>query len=215
VFMIILFVYGSCGGSLIGALASRYATRESYWFPASHCDTCQIPLAYWQLVPVLSYLLVRGKCLRCSHPIPCSTFILEVGAGLVATSITDFGSARVVLWLGLWTFAALCDAQTQTFPGWISWGATSLALWHQPPMVWVLTSLFLFMTHRLWRYWQHPTIGDGDVDLMVSYGVLFGPSSLAKWLFVASLLGLLATRSRGRLAFLPHLVASAVGWWLY
>ncbi|WP_260339416.1 prepilin peptidase [Levilactobacillus parabrevis] len=46
-------------------MATRYVTGDSYLFPASHCDTCQTPLAYWQLVPVLSYALLRGKCQIC------------------------------------------------------------------------------------------------------------------------------------------------------
>lgn len=212
--IIILFIYGSCTGSLLVAMASRYVTGDSYLFPASHCDTCQTPLVYWQLVPVLSYALLRGKCQNCGETVPAVTLIVEVAAGLLATTVIDWPSLLVVLWLGLWGFAALCDWQTQTFPGWVSWITTGLSLWHHSPLIWLLGCTCLLAIHLLWPRWRHPVIGDGDLEMMVSHGFLWGVAATAHWLVVACLLGLWRARGGGRIAFLPDLVVSAVGWWL-
>ena len=210
----ILFIYGACCGSLLVALASRYARGTSYFFPRSHCDTCQTPLAYWQLVPVASYLLVRGKCQTCAAVIPPITFLLEVGAGLIATTVATPFSLRVVLWLGLWTFAALCDAQCQTFPGWVSWLAMGLVLMTHPLSVWLVGGSLFALIRWLWPRWSQPTIGDGDLDMFLSYTLLWGLNATAHWLLLACGLALSRARCGERLAFLPYLVVSAVAWWL-
>lgn len=212
--LIILFIYGSCTGSLLVAMASRYATGGSYLFPASHCDTCQTPLTYWQLVPILSYTLLRGKCQTCGRMIPAITVGVEVITGLLATTVTDLASLVIVLWLALWGFAALCDWQTQTFPGWVSWLTTGLSLWGQSPVVWLTGCALLLTIHLLWPRWHHPTIGDGDLEMMVSYSLLWGVTSTAQWLLVACLLGLWRSRAGRRIAFLPDLMVSAIGWCL-
>ena len=211
----ILFIYGACCGSLLVALASRYATGTSYFFPRSHCDTCQTPLAYWQLVPVLSYLLARGKCRTCTAVIPPITLILEVGAGLIATTVATPFSLRIALWLGLWTFAALCDARCQTFPGWVSWLALGVDLLAQPPLIWLVGILGFGLIRVLWPRWSRPLVGDGDLQMILSYGRLWGLPATAQWLLVACGLALWRARRGERLAFLPYLVMSAVGWWLW
>lgn len=211
---IILFIYGACIGSWLTAMADRYATGASYVYPASHCTTCQTPLAYWQLVPVFSYLTLRGRCHYCQASIPATTFLLEVATGIVLTSI-QYTTVLPFLWLGLWTFAALCDARTQTFPAWVSYLAMGLALWHQPATTLVLGVLLFACIRLLWPRWSHPLIGDGDLDMLLSYGVLWGVTASAQWLLVASGLALLYPGKRERLPFLPFLVLSAVGWWLW
>lgn len=210
---IILFIYGACLGSWLTAMADRYATGASPFYPASHCDTCQTPLAYWQLVPVFSYLLLRGRCHYCQQRIPPTTVVLEVGAGLLLTTLTP-ANVRPLLWLGLWGFAALCDARTQTFPGWIVWLAWPLTVWTLPWPAVILTTLLLLGSQFLWQRWPTPLIGDGDLELILAYIIYWGVTATAHWLLVASALALWRARDRGRLAFLPYLVGSAVGWWL-
>lgn len=211
---VILFVYGSCLGSLIVALAWRYAQQASYWSPASHCDSCQQPLKYWQLVPILSYLLLRGRCHFCHAPIPFTALLVEIISGLVATTISDNFSLRVTLWLILWGFAALCDAQTLTFPGWVTWVTAGLALVGQPPMIWGIGLGLLFLIHRLWPHWHSPTIGDGDLEMLVSAGLLWGVTITAQWLIIACLLAISRARTTDRLPFLPYLTTAATGHWL-
>jgi len=211
---IILFIYGACLGSWLTDMADRYATNASPYYPASHCETCQTPLAYWQLVPVLSYLLLRGKCHDCRTPIPVATFILEVTAGLMLTSLYPTTIPHL-LWLGLWSFAALCDARTQTFPGWISYTTLPLALWGHTPLTILLALTAAISIRLLWPHWHQPMIGDGDLEMMLSYLLLWGTMATARWLLLASTLALLQRPTPNRTAFLPYLVISAACWWLW
>lgn len=210
---LILFIYGACLGSWLVAMATRYATAASIVYPASHCDTCQTPLTAWQLVPVISYLVLRGRCHYCEAVIPAETLLAEVSGGLLLTTISP-SHFQAVFWLGLWAFAALCDARTQTFPGWLSWGSLLLALWGQPPLLLLLGSLLFAAIRLLWPRWTTPSIGDGDLDMMLSYSLLWGLTATAHWLLVACLLAFTHRSLAPRAPFIPYLSLSSLLWWL-
>ncbi|WP_204121050.1 MULTISPECIES: prepilin peptidase [Levilactobacillus] len=211
---IILFIYGTCIGSWLTAMADRYATNASPYYPASHCDTCQTPLAHWQLVPVFSYLLLRGRCHYCHTAIPATTFIMEVTVGLLLTTLHPTTGTHLI-WLGLWAFAALCDARTQTFPGWISYATLPFVLWGHTPLTILLTLITALSIRLLWPCWRQPLLGDGDCEMMLSYLLLWGMTATARWILLASTLALLQRNVSRRIAFLPYLAFSAVCWWLW
>ncbi|MFC6260016.1 prepilin peptidase [Levilactobacillus fujinensis] len=214
--LIILFIYGACMGSGLVALADRYATHTSVFYPASHCDTCQTPLVYWQLVPILSYLLLRGRCHYCQAAIPATSLLIEFIAGLVLTTLTPL-TVIPVLWLGLWGYAALCDARTQTFPGWVSWVAVPITLPMQSLTVVLITIALLVGIHLLWSHFPNPPIGDGDLEIILSYHLLWGVTATAQWLLTASLMALIYSgiKIRSSFPFLPFLLTSALAWWLF
>lgn len=215
---VILFIYGSCWGSFLMAAADRYRTDQSLLFPASHCATCQTPLPPWQLVPVLSYLCLRGRCLTCHTPIPPVTLAMEVGVGLLATHVHDWPSGLTYLELTLWLLAALCDHTTQTFPGWISLVSLLLTSWDHSVLLVLLISSLLLVVRWCWPRWPRPLIGDGDLEVMLCYGLGHSLTASATWLLTACTGALLLTRHSalpGRIAFIPYLTASAVWWWLW
>ena len=213
---VMLFIYGSCLGSFICAAASRYATHESLLFPASHCATCRIPLAYWQLIPVLSYCCLKGRCAYCSAPIPPQALLMELGAGWLFTTWHAPTDALSIGWLLLWSYAALCDGATQTFPAWV--GSLNLLL---APHSWTLfTALLLLGTYALirwgWSHWPHPVMGDGDLEFISSYWIAFGSLATSRWLLTACSLTLLyywVRPHQQRLPFIPALTLSAWVWW--
>ncbi|WP_261809760.1 prepilin peptidase [Levilactobacillus humaensis] len=211
-----LFCYGSCFGSLICATSGRYARHESPYSPRSHCDTCRTPLRPWQLIPILSYLCQRGHCHACGTAIPLQVLVLEVAGGWLATTITGPATLLAVIWLYLWSYAALCDAATQTFPGIISWLSLPVLFWSAGPFVWGLGALWLLGIHLIWPHLSRPLIGDGDLEFIGLYALAFGVQATAWWLLTACLLALVLNRqSSGRIALLPYLTISALGWWLW
>lgn len=60
-----LAVLGAIFGSFLNVVIWRVPRKESVWSPGSHCTSCSAPIAPWDNVPVLSWLLLRGKCRRC------------------------------------------------------------------------------------------------------------------------------------------------------
>ncbi len=61
---------GLAFGTFFNVVADRVPQGMSIVFPASHCPTCKHPIAVRDNIPVLSFLVLRGKCRYCSAPIP-------------------------------------------------------------------------------------------------------------------------------------------------
>jgi leader peptidase (prepilin peptidase)/N-methyltransferase len=80
----VAFAYGAVLGSFLGLCAGRLAKGESVVRPGSRCDSCGYPLAPGDLVPVASWLLLRGRCRYCGSRIPARLVLLEAGLGAAA-----------------------------------------------------------------------------------------------------------------------------------
>lgn len=76
------FGFGAVLGSFLALAAARVPRGMSVNRPRSFCDTCGRALAWRDLVPVLSWLLLRGRCRYCGARIPARYFLAEVGCGL-------------------------------------------------------------------------------------------------------------------------------------
>ena len=77
-----LFLYGSCLASFACCLAQRFVSKTSILMPPSFCDFCQRRLKFWQLIPILGYLLQKGHCHFCKHKISSQSTFLEIFGGL-------------------------------------------------------------------------------------------------------------------------------------
>ena len=81
--MAIAFVLvGLAVGSFLNVCIDRLPAGQSLFRPRSHCAACKTPLAARDLIPVASYLFLRGKCRYCSAPIPTRVLLVEAGTGL-------------------------------------------------------------------------------------------------------------------------------------
>lgn len=78
-----VFLLGSILGSFTSCLALRQTRGESILSPRSHCDSCQRTLAFIDLVPLVSFLGLRGRCRTCGAKIGLEFFLSELGLGLL------------------------------------------------------------------------------------------------------------------------------------
>jgi leader peptidase (prepilin peptidase)/N-methyltransferase len=74
---------GCAVGSFLNVCIDRLPGNQSLVSPPSHCDACQRRLGIFDLVPVLSYLILRGRCRHCGARIPLRVFIVEVASGII------------------------------------------------------------------------------------------------------------------------------------
>lgn len=100
---------GLAMGSFASVLLHRLPRRESLLYPRSCCPTCRHPLAPGDMVPVLSYLFLRGRCRYCRAPISLCYPLLEAGTATVAVAAGAAGGlaatlAAVLLWCALIAF---------------------------------------------------------------------------------------------------------------
>jgi leader peptidase (prepilin peptidase)/N-methyltransferase len=80
-------VIGLAIGSFVGVVADRLPRHESIVAPPSHCVACSAPIANRDNIPVVSYLLLRGRCRHCSARIPPRDALLELVTGVLFVSL--------------------------------------------------------------------------------------------------------------------------------
>lgn len=93
-----LFILGSCIGSFCGVIIET-GVRRSFWTGRSQCASCYERLHWYELIPVISYLVQRGTCRRCHEEIPSWVLSIEVMMGLLWML---FGTILVTEWYSLW-----------------------------------------------------------------------------------------------------------------
>lgn len=102
-YFILFFIFGLYMGSFYTVVGLRLPKKEDFIFSHSRCDECKHTLSLIEMIPLLSYLFLRGKCRYCKSKIdPLSTYI-EVFTGLLfAVSYYSFNfSWELVLALGI------------------------------------------------------------------------------------------------------------------
>lgn len=82
-----VFIFGLCTGSFLNVVVLRGLSGESIVLPPSHCTKCNHKLAWYDNIPVLSYLLLRGKCRYCKEKISIQYPLVELFTGLVFAGI--------------------------------------------------------------------------------------------------------------------------------
>lgn len=177
-------------------------------FPSSHCPKCQHKLAWYENIPILSYLILRGRCRSCHAEIGLRYPLVELSTGILFSWICfKFGiSLKSAAWCGFTaTIIALAfiDLDTMYLPdsltqpliwaglisssfGWTGhslsdslWGAVFAYLF-----LWCIWWLFLLVTAK-------DGMGQGDFKLLASLGAWQGLVALPTICLVASLSAIL------------------------
>lgn len=78
-----MFIAGSCAGSFLGALTWRMPRKISISAGRSRCFSCGHGIRWYDNIPIISYLLLKGRCRDCKKPIPRRDFIIEFSASLL------------------------------------------------------------------------------------------------------------------------------------
>ena len=81
--LVVFVILGMCLASFYHVLATRTSNNESIIKPASHCEFCKKKLKWYELIPVVSYIIQGGMCNYCHKKLPLSYFISEVLVGFM------------------------------------------------------------------------------------------------------------------------------------
>ena len=115
IFVIVFFV-GASVGSFVNVVADRLPAGQSLVRPGSHCPVCHTRLRTFDLVPVLSWLWLRGRCRYCGAAIPGRLPLVEAGTGLLfALAVVSYGLsaafAAAAVILGLLVAITIIDLE--------------------------------------------------------------------------------------------------------
>jgi leader peptidase (prepilin peptidase) / N-methyltransferase len=175
--------------------------------PASHCPQCQHRLAWWENLPVISYLALKGRCHACHAPIGWRYPAIELLSALALSACFQHWGLglEAVVWAGfVCTLLALAV---------IDWDTTFLPDQITQPLTWaglIVAALGLSgtgLTHALWGavagyvslwlvYWLFKLctgkegMGYGDFKLFAALGAWFGWTALMLLIVLASLAGI-------------------------
>lgn len=126
-------VLGALAGSFLNVVAYRLPRHESLIVPASHCPRCGTPVKPYDNIPILSYLLLHGRCRSCSAPIsPRYPLVEGLTAALCVGAVLAHGSsAGIALGVTLVLLvvpAALIDLDHRIIPNRLTAAGAALAL---------------------------------------------------------------------------------------
>ena len=88
--VIVSFVFGTIIGSLSNVIIYRLVYYKSIWSPSSHCTSCGTEIPWYLNIPIVSYLVLRGRCRFCGAKFTMRYFWVELASGLLY--------ALVILW---------------------------------------------------------------------------------------------------------------------
>lgn len=198
---------GAAIGSFLNVCIYRWPLDESVVAPRSHCPRCGQLIAWYDNVPVLSWLLLRGKCRTCGEPISVQYPVVELATALLwAASAARFGvsveSLRMAVFLTILLGIALTDAQHYIIPNEFSLGGLVLglalaALSGGLPLLHAVEGAalglgLLWLIGRLGQWAFHkPAMGGGDVKMMAMVGAFVGPLGVVLTIFLGALSGTL------------------------
>src|SRR5919199_6084588 len=80
-------ILGAIVGSFLNVVAYRLPRKESLSSPPSHCPNCGAPVKPYDNIPVLSWLLLRGRCRNCKEPISWRYPLVEAGTAVLCALV--------------------------------------------------------------------------------------------------------------------------------
>jgi leader peptidase (prepilin peptidase) / N-methyltransferase len=172
-----------CIGSFLNVVAARVPARRSIVHPGSACPSCGTPIAWYDNVPLLSYVVLRGKCRQCAASISWRYPAVEAAAaalivGCVLKLGVSWGAGVAALFCAALVTISATDLERFVIPNRIVLPAAGFVLAAQtllhPSVEWIAAAVgaagFLFLAAL-----AYPAgMGMGDVKLALLLGAMLG-----------------------------------------
>jgi len=192
-------------GSFLNVCTLRWPQEESVVKPPSHCPGCGTAIRWYDNIPVLSYLILRGKCRVCSAHISIQYPMVELATGFIwAGCFWQHGlsveGARGAIFLTILLGISITDARFYIIPDEFSVGGGLIGL-ALAPLAGGLTTLeaflgaavgfgILFIVAKLgtWLF-KKEAMGGGDLKMMGMVGAFLGVPGVLLTIFLGALIG--------------------------
>ncbi len=199
------FVVGLALGSFLNVCALRWPQDESVVRPPSRCPACGEGVRWYDNVPVLSWLLLRGRCRSCGEGISAQYPLVELVTGLawggsVLLHGPELEALRGALFLTILLGIAVSDARFYIIPDQFTLGGTALGLILAlgTPAIGIEQALagavagFGLLWFTAWageKVFKKEAMGGGDIKMMALIGAFLGIQGVFLGLFLAAFLG--------------------------
>ncbi|MDX1566448.1 MAG: prepilin peptidase [Longimicrobiales bacterium] len=199
-------------GSFLNVCTLRWPLEESVISPPSTCPGCGAGIAWYDNIPVLSWILLRGRCRRCGEPISIQYPVVELTTGLIwagmfaqaaiygPTAGWPWEAGRGAVFLTILLGIAISDARFYIIPDEFTLGGAVLgfALALLPGGMTLTDSFvgaavgFVLLWAVGWlgtRAFQKDAMGGGDIKMMAMVGAFLGWPGVLLTIFLGSFLG--------------------------
>ena len=206
IWIIYLTGVGAALGSFLNVCIYRWPAGESVIRPRSRCPGCGSGVAWYDNIPILSWILLRGRCRSCGAGISIQYPIIELTVALVWLGMAlwqgpGLESVRGALFLTLLLGIAIIDARHRIIPDQLSLGGAVagllLAAW---PDGFSLTSAAVGGAVAYALMWlvklggealfRKPALGTGDIHMMAMIGAFVGIGGALLTIMLGSIVGL-------------------------
>lgn len=198
----------------------RILIGQTPWNPTfSYCDHCQQRLTWWQLIPLLGYLLQGGRCHFCHqriHPL-ASCYELAVLLSFPIINNNHWHNLWLLILIMTLVFLATTDYYQQIIYVWALIGLLTVIpvtgqCWCWPLCWWKLCLIMSILFALLLFNWIRHGLGIGDIEFIIIILTCLGPLAVAWMIIAASVLVSLSTLLQRRsvperLPFIPFLSA--------
>jgi leader peptidase (prepilin peptidase)/N-methyltransferase len=202
--VLIAAAYGLIIGSFLNAWAYRLAHEESIREGRSHCPHCGHQIRAYDNIPVVSWLLLRGRCRDCGAPISWrypagEALTAALFVGVVLMDGLDWGLIPHLLFVSALMLVSQVDLEIKIIPDIVILPVAALGLplmiafgdgvWWQWPVAGAAAAAFLFLISEVYYRLRHVEgMGFGDVKLGLCMGIYLGAAVIPA-LFIGFLSG--------------------------
>ena len=190
-------LFGLSLGSFLNVLIYRLPRKESIVFPGSHCPVCGAPIKHRDNIPIVGFILLRGRCRECSTTISwrypliefitaCMVMVLFVQNGLSVNFFAETTLGAILLTSAFIDLQHMIIPDRLTYPGFLiavvfsfRWGWNGIFRGIQGVLAGFFILAFMFLTGKL--LFRRDSLGMGDFKLGIVLGFFVGPL----WCFIA------------------------------
>ncbi|WP_051910388.1 prepilin peptidase [Carnobacterium pleistocenium] len=200
---LLIWFTGGCFGSFLMVVGLRVPIHQSIVFPRSHCSTCHRTLRFYELIPILSYLIQKGRCRNCQqrisilHPLAEAltgfiflytfhTYLFFPKEGLFIIGFISFGIIFIISDI---YYQLLPDRLILFFFLWVFLGR--LVIHPFPFSIYLFSGFGFFSFFYLLYQFSSTPIGGGDIKLFGIIGLLLGYDLTLVAIMIACLSALL------------------------
>lgn len=215
---IIIFLYGIVIGSFLNVCIYRIPKQENIVKIRSHCMKCGYQLKWYDLVPLFSYLCLRGRCRSCKQKISVQYPLIELLNGaLYCIVFAVYGISVEALLYALLASAlitlSVIDFRTYEIPVGINIFILALGLiriatdythWSDYAVGFFIVSGFLYLVHLVTG---GRGIGGGDIKLMAASGLLLGWKQILLAFVMGCIIGSVIHIARMKISGQGHMLA--------
>lgn len=215
---VVVFIYGLLIGSFLNVLIYRIPKKENIAVVRSHCMKCNYQLKWYDLVPLFSWLFLRGKCRECGEKISVQYPLIEAANGLLYLLVFYKFGLSIESLLYCLLFSALLalsviDFRTYEIPVGFNYFILILGLvrlvtdyvnWSSYVIGFLAVSTFLFIIIVVSK---GRAMGGGDMKLMATCGLLIGWKLIVLAFLLGCILGSIIHIIRMRVSGEDHVLA--------